>query len=179
MSEAQNQTQSASGGAEGGEPPPRRSAAKGREGSGSGQLNLTPMLDVAFQLLIFFVLTASFALGEGILPADLPTGQGAKKKSESPPEQPLVIRLSPMAGDKTDIRIEGLSDPLDNFQHLFRQLETWRYDEQSNPDGIYKSDNPVILRPAPGVDWEHVIAAFNACVRAGFKNVNFAEATSG
>ncbi len=54
------------------------------------EINLTPMLDVVFILLIFFVVTASF-LDEVGLDIDAPA------QSEAPPDDvdpPLVVRIS-------------------------------------------------------------------------------------
>ena len=39
-------------------------------------LNITSMMDLVLNLLLFFVLSASFALSEGVMPATLPTGGG-------------------------------------------------------------------------------------------------------
>lgn len=43
--------------------------------------NLTPMIDIIFQLLIFFVLTAKFIAFEGQLQAYLPKDRGLQASS--------------------------------------------------------------------------------------------------
>jgi len=53
------------------------------------QLNLTSMIDVIFQLLIYFVVTANFMLDEGVLVAKMPqgTGKSDEQQIEPPPEK--------------------------------------------------------------------------------------------
>lgn len=153
-----------------------RDKRRKREVTKVSQLNLTSMLDVCFQLLIFFILTASFAVGEGILPADLPSGQASKPNPDDPPEQPINIRLKSLGGQDVTIQIDGLAEPPRNFEELFKQLNTWRYDASSNPTGPYAPDNPIIIHPESSVIWGHVVNTFNAAIRAKFQNVHFAQA---
>ncbi len=131
-------------------------------------MNLTAMLDVCFQLLIFFILTASFTVGEGILPAYLPFGQGPSTNDDEPPEQPLNIVLSSAGGDDIKIMLEGSADALTSFKQLYARLKGLR-------KTVYDEDSPVNIRPDANVPWKHVVNCFNQGVRARFKNVNFAQ----
>ncbi len=143
---------------------------------GVRQLNLTAMLDVTFQLLIFFVLTASFAINEGILPADLPTGPTAQQQ-QAPPQEPVVIVLRPIGVDGVSIWLERSENiPDGDFVRLYEKLNGWRYDEQTNPTGMLTDDNPIIIKPNEDVQWNHVVNAFNAVRRARYTNVSFAQA---
>jgi biopolymer transport protein ExbD len=143
---------------------------------GAPQLNITSMLDVCFQLLIFFILTTNFAVGEGILPADLPVGQG-KASSAKPPEQPITITLNALGDDAVSIQIEGYT-ATNNFAELFKSLQTLQNSPQ-NPTGPYNADDPVIIKPQPIVAWHHVVNCFNAAVRAKYTNVSFAQPNKG
>lgn len=136
-----------------------------------GQLNLTSMLDVTFQLLIFFVLTAVFALNEGVLRADLPTGPSQPAKVEIPP-QTIDIALR-MIGPDVVIDVNN-SREMFSFSDLYEHL----YNNNTAVDrsGLYEPKDPVIIKPAVDVPWDAVIGAFNAATRAKFENVNFAEA---
>jgi biopolymer transport protein ExbD len=142
-----------------------------------GQLNLTSMMDVVFQLLIFFVLTAQFVIDEGIIPADLPQGQATPTESVELPKEPLIIFLR-SAGDNCVISIEGTPPMQGDFQALFDRLNAWRLDTQ-NPNGVYLPDNPLVIRPQGKVRWKDVVNAFNQCVRAKYIRVSFAEAAPG
>lgn len=159
-------------------------AKKRRRGGGVKELNLTSMLDVTFQLLIFFILTASFALDEGVLAANLPEGTSSQQKEEDP-EEPIKIVISPFgpAGEDVSIWIEGRERLGNDYQRLFEILNGWRYDPQQNPGGLYEADNPIIIKPvlsgggpnAQHVKWKHIVATFNACVRAKYTSISFAQ----
>ncbi len=141
------------------------------------QLNLTSMLDVCFQLLIFFVLTANFVAAEGIIAANLPTGVSDADPIK-PNQEPLKIVLRAKAGtDDVIIWVERQPYIHDgDFYKLYKILEGLRWDPKENPNGSIEPDNPIIIKPLTGIRWDHVVNAFNACVRAKFENVNFAEA---
>lgn len=134
------------------------------------ELNLASMLDVCFQLLIFFVLTASFAKGEGYLPADLPAGSGSAEKKDELPKQPLDIKIRSLGGVEYSLTA-GSSSPA-NFKELYSFLESNQDNEKHA--GIYPPDNPIIIHAGNDVVWTHVINAYNAAVRARYSNVNFA-----
>lgn len=53
---------------------------------------MTPMIDVVFLLLIFFVCTASFQIAEEVLPSQLlAAGAGAETEAEPEPELDRII----------------------------------------------------------------------------------------
>ena len=143
----------------------------------SMQLNLTSMIDVIFQLLIYFVVTASFTVGEGVITAKLPQGSGDPSTSPKPPETPLNIIL-------TDAGVSSYRIQIDNFPSsptTFTELQEVLIANQLNPElgrtGNYKPDNPVIIKPNGQVRWAHVVNAFNAAVAARYSNVSFAQAS--
>jgi len=160
-----------------------RSARKrrGRDGSPVGELNLTSMIDVIFQLLIYFVVTANFMIDEGVLTAKLPQGQGSPAALDELPPEKITIRLTSDPVDNSLVRIErGSHDkPLRyaSFGELTRDLAEARYDPDAGQlNGIYEPDNPIIIEPVGTVRWQHVVNAFNAAIAAKYTNVSFAEA---
>ncbi|MEX2673593.1 MAG: biopolymer transporter ExbD [Phycisphaeraceae bacterium] len=138
------------------------------------EINLTPMLDVCFLLLIFFVLTASFALGEGILPADLPRGESAAESDEKPPAQPIEITLRSLGGGDVSIELVGDPSPPGDFHELYIKMRSMQatVDDQSAP---FNADDPVIIHADSTVRWAHLVNAFNAAFRARYANINFAQ----
>src|SRR5687767_1852954 len=62
-------------------------------------LNITSMMDLVLNLLLFFVLTANFSISEGVIPATLPTGPGGDgppvnlDNPTAPPENPIIIKV--------------------------------------------------------------------------------------
>ena len=147
----------------------RRGAAK------VAQLNLTSMMDVTFLMLIFFILTANFNAAEGIIAANLPTGVSDADPIK-PNQEPLKIVLRAIDAEHVTIWVER--QPLihdGDFNKLYKLLRGMRWSKK-NPTGALEPDNPIIIKPLKGIRWDYVVNAFNACVRAKFENVNFAEA---
>lgn len=75
-------------------------------------MDMTPMIDCVFQLLIFFMVTTVFAVQSG-LKVDLPTSS----TSDAPPEKDLSIVIS----DKGEMDLNGSRVTLDNLEEQLRQ----------------------------------------------------------
>ncbi len=162
------------------------------------RMNLTSMIDVIFLILIYFVVTASFAVGEGVITAKMPQaieGQAAGL----PPQIPLRIKV--IAVGRTGYRIElpgfgGVGEifpgslpgaqgetkgklpgglPGGDFSELALFLKRMQY-SSVNPEGLYRADAPVVIEPEGRVRWQHVVNAFHAAVTAQYKNVRFGQA---
>lgn len=145
-------------------------------GRATMQLNLTSMIDVIFQLLIYFVITASFTVDEGVLTTKLPGLEGETNSSApKPPERPLNIVISTEGHHGFRIRIEGLNRAPADFAQLGQMLVELQYDPtRGRTAGAYKPDNPVIIKPDATARWQHVVNAFNAAIEARYSNVSFA-----
>ena len=137
------------------------------------QLQLTSMIDVIFQLLIYFIVTASFTLGEGVITAKLPQG-GSAPATTKPPDKPLNITLTAAGNFGVSINVAGVQR-VDNFSQLIAVLEQLQYDPDRLRNGVYKPDNPILIKPAGQVRWQHVVNAFNSAVAARYTNVSFAQ----
>jgi len=138
------------------------------------QLNLTSMIDVIFQLLIYFVVTATFAADEGVLSAELPRVGGASSENPEPPEQKLNIQLSP--GPQTGVNIRLAKPRVDSFPQLAQRLVELQADPARGREGPFPPDAPVVIRPQGEVRWQHVTRAFNAAIKARYTNISFAAA---
>jgi biopolymer transport protein ExbD len=137
-------------------------------------LNITSFLDMSFCLLTFLILSASLTAPEGVLSAKLPKGEGGNVQLETtPPEKELRILLSSNSVDSARIMVEGLPEATPDFKSLTAQLERLQFSER-NPNGVYKADNPIIIKPDDTCHWQHIVNAFNAAVAAKFSNVSFA-----
>lgn len=139
-------------------------------------LNLTSMIDIIFLLLIYFVVTASFTQGEGVLIARLPEGTG-QSSVDVVPASKLYIYVSDAgdAGFRLRVGLEGSrvrDEPVD-FEGLYRALKGKMVDDETNT-GIYDAKRtPVVIQPSGGVRWQHVLNAYNAAIRAKFEQVAF------
>ena len=69
----------------------RRPFGSSREGEDEEQINLTPMLDVVFIMLIFFIVTATFVKETGI---DVNQPDQDKPKNIDPEKKSIIVRIS-------------------------------------------------------------------------------------
>lgn len=136
--------------------------------AGSTWPNLAPMVDVIMVILIFFMLGTRFKFHEAVLPTQLPADVGPGPGA-SVAIAPLV-RIGLLAGHQpSDYTITIMHQPLapNDFRALASLLVAKR---QAGADPTAR----VIIDAEPGVQYRHVVKAFDACVRAGFENVQFA-----
>jgi len=132
---------------------------------------LTPMIDVTFQLLIFFLLACDFRYTEGQIEATLPNVSGPQAAPDLK-HDPISVTLSPAGIDGEGVSIEvsefgTANGPQELFDMLVRQHD--RYGDDAD-------DVPVLIKPTQGVWWTHVVNAFNQAVRSRFKKIAFAPA---
>jgi len=127
---------------------------------------MTPMIDVIFLLLIFFVCTASFQAVEEVLPTNLQLP--GSLESQAPPPEDLV--------DLDEIVVKILFD--DGRTH-------WQINHRDYQDlGVVrdvlaavarlKSDLPVILDPDGRVPLASVIDVYDTCRQIGLRRIQFA-----
>lgn len=130
---------------------------------------MTPLIDIVFQLMVFFVWTAGFQIAEYMLPSQLSplTGTGAATADELPPPPEedfdrVVVRLL-WIGDRpawkvSDVSVETLSDVRTRLETIFQ----------------IKKDAPVVLHPDPDVPLGHVIDVYDLARLIGFAKIEFA-----
>lgn len=124
---------------------------------------MTPLIDVVFQLLIFFICASTGHLREQLLPADF--GAGAMEPVAQPVEKPLGevwIRLT-WDGERMVPVVEQTPYPeASRFQELLRALSQTA------------ADIPVILQIDGAVPVGDVIRVYDTCRAAGFESLSFA-----
>lgn len=129
---------------------------------------MTPMIDVVFNLLIFFVVTAVGTIPEKLLPADLPD-EGIVSTPVAPPEREswitdVQLKLSLVEGaDALQVDMNGtVYQDLDQLKENLRALAE------------VGQEIPVTLDIASTVRMEKVVDVWDTCIAAGFETVNFA-----
>lgn len=134
-------------------------------------LNLTPMIDVVFLLLFFFLVVSRFAPREGVLPTQIPARAAAAPTDV--PRTPLRIRL---VADGT--QAEPCMATIDRFHETPIAMSALVAAlEQIRDQGIgFDAQTPVHLVAGDHVAWDHVVNAYNAAMAARFEKVYFAGA---
>jgi biopolymer transport protein ExbD len=153
---------------------------------------LTPMIDVTFQLLLFFLLAATFR-SESNIPGSIPK-QGALTGPPTVEIMPVevIVRQRGIGQDSTPVygvKVQAIAmlDVADDLS-VPRQRETAAkqlYEELKKRHAAAGDPKvPAIIRPevdlervAAGeyqyVRWQYVAEAYNQAVRAGFKEIGF------
>lgn len=145
----------------------RRRRRGGREVEIS--LNLAPMIDVTFLLLIFFLVTTTFERAEGVFASKLPRDTGVP--AIALPISPIVVRLSRTGPDHDDFAIR--LDKLSNHPATFGALTDLLLELQRKPG--FDDETPLVIVAQNDVPWDHVVGCWNAALRAGCKRIAFAE----
>lgn len=131
------------------------------------EVAMTPMIDVVFLLLVFFVWTASFQIVEQVLPSTLSEAQGnqpVKNNDPPPPEMDfdnVVIRLNT---DGQVLRWQLNNQAVESLEQMRTRLVAI---------AEIKSDAPVILHPDDNVPLGDVIDVYDLSRVAGFEKVQF------
>ena len=136
-------------------------------------LSITPMIDVVFLLLVYFLLTSGLGSDERLLRTE-PAAEQSNAAADpfALDEEPIVVRLARGADGAAAIRVSGgLAQPRDAAE-LSRILR----DALLTPDtprGLFAADHPVRIAPAPEMAWNEVVAVFDAVRGAGYRMIAF------
>ncbi len=135
-------------------------------------LNLTPMMDVIFNLLIFF-LCSPFRVAEGQLDAFLPKDIGPNQKQIDPSQLTSIkIKVKHRPGLAPQIivgrsvipeRSDQLRTP--DFNTLAARIESLK-----SSGG---KEVPVEIEAEPMVKYEYIVLTLNACTKAKAKDIRF------
>lgn len=133
---------------------------------GGLEIKMTPMIDVVFLLLVFFVWTASFHAVEYLLLSSLSQQLGNAAVSDSPPPEvefeDVIVRIL-WQDDQVVWQVNGQDVlSLDEVKQRLKLVA-----------GI-KTDAPVILHPDEEVPVGNVIDVYDISRIAGFDKVQFA-----
>ena len=142
------------------------------------EVSMTPMIDVVFLLLIFFVCTASFQQPESILPSHLQFPELAESPPSSQPDwgelERIVVRVYTVpnraptkanSAEPDSIHYALNEQPCQSIAHMGQLLQT-----MASIDATL----PVVLDIAQEVPLGRVIDTYDACRLAGFAQIQFA-----
>ena len=119
-------------------------------------MQLAPMIDIVFLLLIFFIVTWQFSRSETELNVSVPTAEEGSELTR--PKGEIIINV---LADGV-IRVEGASVDLpqlhDKLAAIARQFE----------------NQPVRIRGDGAVAYQRIVEVIDTCQKAGIWNISFA-----
>ena len=124
------------------------------------RINLTPLIDMVFLLLMFFMLTTTFNRPSQ-LEIDLPTTENQEEAEEQP--QPIRIVLD----------AEGRYAINDDAPLADNQLETLRSALQSQRNADSRDNPPLMISADAQATHQLVMRAMEAARDAGFVSLSF------
>jgi biopolymer transport protein ExbD len=135
------------------------------------ELKLTPLIDVVFLLLIFFVWTASFRIAEYVLPGSV--SEADESAVGTDPERP-----PPPAADFADVVLRVLWQDGQPAWRINDEPIARLADIQSRLARIFEANQeaPVVIYPDGDVPLGHVIDLYDIARIVGFGQVQFAAA---
>lgn len=165
-------------------------------------LSMTPMIDIVFQLLIFFMLGCKMKTDEGKLKAYLPKdrGQGTVGNPEidlgelrvkllwaDQSGRPFELRKVTMSFEvyydqvkngKVLLKVgEQIFPPINkewpDYKRLYEHIVAAKADYKAPRSNLTKK-MPLIIDAREPVPWKHVVAVLNAAMKAGVDDITFA-----
>ncbi len=116
-------------------------------------LSITPLIDVVFLLLIFFLVATRFAEEEREIDIELPTASQSLPLMAEPQE--MFINID----GQGRYFVEGEFRQPEALEQLLRQAAA------NNP-----LTQTVIIRADKTADWQHVLTAVDLCIKTGIYN---------
>ena len=116
-------------------------------------MNLAPMIDVVFLLLIFFMVATTFVEREKEMAVDLPQAESGEEPSETP--DIVIINILQDGTIKVDGQVLDVQALLSYLERVARK----------NPE------TPVDIRGDQGMEHRHLVAAMDACQKNGLTNL--------
>ncbi len=128
-----------------------RKFSKGEE---EAEVNMTPLLDIVFIMLIFFIVTASFVKEQGLQV----TKPEDNQTDDNPPPDP----------DKRPISF--IIDSANRIKHEFRTIDLSSVSSIIKRGSVERPDVPVIIMAADGSETGTVIRIYDEARKVGFRN---------
>lgn len=141
----------------------RRRAMLREAGGPMMRLNMTPMIDVVFLLLIYFVLVADFARPASIAGLDVVQQESASDDPFALPQVPTALEVSSVGDGRTDFALRT-EQPVFNAVAPLDEIA-------ESAIGVLGSDHPIVVRPEADARWEHAVVVYRTLREAGFDRV--------
>jgi biopolymer transport protein ExbD len=123
------------------------------------EINITPMLDIVFIMLIFFIVTTSFVKEQGL---------EVSRPSNSPPKE-IQQKKGPIV-----VKIDGSS----NITLKGRILERKAVQANLERERAEKPDSSLIVAAHPDAETDALVTILDAASAVGIASVNVATSTA-
>ena len=132
---------------------------------------MTPMIDVVFLLLVFFICASVGSTADKLLPAELNGNSTSSIEALAPEEPekwqhpPVQIRIEPSVGGNDPIAVFLDEQPLPGIEVLSQRLT------------LLGSADPsirIILNVSDDIEVQQFILVYDLCQKLKFENVSFA-----
>ncbi|MDA0323766.1 MAG: biopolymer transporter ExbD [Verrucomicrobia bacterium] len=123
------------------------------------RINMDPMIDCIFLLIIFFLATTAFIKLEQDLSINLPT-MSEKLKVKEPPPAPVIVNVRFLPGGKA-------------FYHVNNErMSVTALTISLTRAKVRNSEQAVVIRGDKNVKWDHVARVMASCAQAGITKVS-------
>lgn len=133
-----------------------------KETDGKIEMQMSAMIDIVFQLLIFFMLTLKIVAPEGDFNINMPLGAVAQSADTPPPPQELRVKIEANPdGSLKQVYFgsRGLGNNYpQSFQALNNEIAAW-----VGSGGQVADDLEVELIPDYNLHYRYIVKALSAC----------------
>lgn len=119
-------------------------------------MQLAPMIDIVFLLLIFFIVTWQFSRSETELDVSVPTAEQGEELSR--PKGEIIINVLKDGSIKVEGSVVDLTQLQQKLQLIADQFE----------------NQPVRIRGDGEVAYQMIVQVIDTCQKAGIWNISFA-----
>lgn len=130
------------------------------------EVDMTPMIDCVFLLLVFFMVSTTFNKQEADISFALP-GTAAQSEAVDIPDEQIVQITAAGNVFLNDLEYDAPTDP--NMPELVKTLILFRQTAEAN-----KVPAMITIAPEDTVKQQRVVDVLNACTAAKIANVTFA-----
>jgi len=130
------------------------------------EVDMTPMIDCVFLLLVFFMVSSTFNKQEADISFALP-GTAEQSESVEIPDEQIIQITEAGNGCLNALEYPAPTDP--NLPELIKTLILFRQPADAN-----KVPAMVTIAPEDNVKQQRVVDVLNACTAAKIANVTFA-----
>ena len=131
-------------------------------------MELTPMIDVVFLLLIFFIVTIKFKVLEGKLETELPKDVGVNSSPLQDLIEKMEISIEKAPGSEHGIAVLVNGRRMPNLATFRGQVQQW---VDTNPEAR------ATLYPGKGINYEQVVKVVDQCLAGRLTDITFAGVT--